>query len=176
MSLLDRQFKDEPQSLPPLAYEAAVPLEIDVDKKADVLVSLMETFHGNVSSWTTRSFEAVVWATGIAFAAASYIALYPEKVTIAARVVAGVGLSMLGIMLQLYLRAAERAHYGNRLGIAKCEAALGLYAEGTYLPSHAMFKYSQTMLESHSLRVVALLHALASVACVLAVALGELIK
>jgi hypothetical protein len=141
-------------------------------KKVDVLIALAGIFHGSIVSWTTRVFEAITWAVGIEFAVVSFVFVNADKVTRLASIVVATGLFIFGVMTQLYLRAASRAHSGNRLGIAKCEAALGLYQPGKYLEHRSFFIYSKAMLVSRNLSVLSRFHAVATVVSIVSVLVG----
>lgn len=149
-------------------------LDLGDEKKAEVLISLLGIFHANIASWTTRSFQAATWATGITLAVVSYTFIHSEGLTSVARVILSTGLFALGISIQLYLRAASRAHSGNRLAISKCEGALGLYQVGKFLKERAFFVYSKDMQTSKSLEVTILFHMLVAILSVFFVLFGAL--
>ncbi len=144
-------------------------LRVGEEKKVDVLISLLGIFHNNIVSWTTRTFQAATWATGLSFAVVSYVFIHPEKLNTVTRILFGCGLLSFGLIIQLYLRAGSRAHSGNRLAISKCEAALGLYDIGGYLKTRPFFTYSKGMQASKSLTVIILFQLIVTIASVLLV-------
>jgi hypothetical protein len=145
---------------------------IEDAKKIDVMISLTGIFHGSIVSWTTRAFEATTWAVGIEFAVVAYVFVNPDKVRGPGTIAVAMGLLAFGVMTHLYLRAARRAHEGNRLGISKCEAVLGLYQPGAYLRNRAFFVYSRSMLASRSLSVLSRFHALVTATSIVSVLVG----
>lgn len=149
-------------------------LELSDDARAQVLLGLLEVFHRNIGSWTTRAYQAVTWSVGLEFAAVGYTFIHSDLVDIEATVAIAVGLLFFSIMVQFYLRAAARGHYGNRLGIAKCEAALSLYESDKYLKAKPLFVYSPVMFRSRSLRVLSLFHAVSTLISILFVLLRGL--
>lgn len=151
-------------------------LKFTDEKKADVLISLLGIFHNNIISWTTRCYQAVTWAVGISFAVVSYVFLNPEKMTLPVRIVISFALLMFGLMIQFYLRRASRAHHGNRLGISKCEAALGLYQLGEYLKERYFFVYSKEMLHSKNLKFLMIFHLLSSLLSTCFVLFGDFFR
>lgn len=143
---------------PEHAAELIGAVTLDDEKKADVLIALIGVFHSNIVSWATRSYEVATWALGAEYAVVSYFYVRDAKLDIISTIVLLLGLFSFGTMTQFYLRAAGRAHFGNRLAISKCEAALGLYRPNEYFIQRAFFAYSPKMLRSTNLGVIRVLH------------------
>jgi len=149
---------------------------LDSQKKADVLIAMMGVFHTNIVSWTTRCYEATTWALGVQFAVVSYLYINSLSLNTPTTIVLATGLCAFGAITQVYLRAAARAHCGNRLAISKCEAALGLYKVEEYLAGRAFFTYSPDMLRSSNLQVIRLLHLSGTAVAVVSVAFIRVLK
>ena len=146
------------------------------EAKVTVILSLLEIFHKNVAEWTTRCFTASTWALSIHYGVVSYFYITPNLTSMPATAIVAIGLLAIGIIHYFYLRAAARAHFGNRLGIAKCEAALALYRSGVYLNKQAFFAFSKTMLHSHSLKILILFHMAGSIGAIVLICLLRFLK
>jgi hypothetical protein len=134
-------------------------LALSADKKADVMINTMSIYHSNIVSWITRSYEIATWSLAAEYVAVAYFYVHNGKLDILSTVILLLGFCAFGLITQLYLRAAARAHFGNRLGISKCEAALGLYGSGNYLAERRFFTYSRRMLSSTNLNILRWFHA-----------------
>jgi hypothetical protein len=144
---------------PDSAEQIASALTITDDKRVDVLIALLGVLHANIVAWTTRAHEAITWAVGITFGVVSFVFVSPGTVTVWSAIVMSTGLLVFGFMIHLYVRTARRAYSGNRLAVAKCEAALRMYEKGTYLHPQALFLYSKAMQTSQTLGVLSMIHA-----------------
>ncbi len=151
-------------------------LKLSDEKKADLLISLLGIFHDNIRSWTTRCYQAVTWAVGINLVAVSYVILNLEKMNAQIRILIFFGLIVFGLLIQLYLRRASRAHCGNRLGISKCEAALGLYKLGEFFKERYFFVYSKEMLRSKNLEYLMIFQLMLSLLSACVVLFGGFLK
>ena len=151
-------------------------LNLKSEEKTDVIISLLTIFHHNINAWTSQVYQVVIWAVAIIFGAVSYVFINPKSSSLSLRIVISFGLLFFGLMIQLFLRRANRAFYGNRMGISKCEAALRLYEPDAYLKGRGFFVYSKDMLHSRSLEFATLFHLLITLLAISFVLLGGLLK
>ncbi|MBI5183789.1 MAG: hypothetical protein HY999_05450 [Nitrospinae bacterium] len=141
---------------------ATVPLgqlEPSEDKKVDVLIALMNTSKFNILSWSERAYKASTWSVGIILAIVGYFFLYGNNMPYKGRIILTLGTILFGLLTQLYLSAAKRAHFGNGYVLVKCESALRLCEKGTYFKDTEFFGYSGQYLPSKSLKVLRIFHA-----------------
>lgn len=157
------------------AEELLAIVALSDEKKIDIMLSLMNVYHGNIMAWTTLCYQVVMWSIGISFAVVAYLFLDPDKAPLLVRSVIALALLSFGLMIHLFLLKARRAHYGNRLAIAKCEAGLGLYQKGEYLGYRPFFIYSTKMLRSGNLEFLIHFHKAATLVSAGAVWAGGLL-
>lgn len=150
---LNESFKAEIVNPVPISN-----LNISDDKKIDILINLMNSFRTNVQAWTERAYKLTIWSVGIMISSVSYCFLHSETITKKGLIFISIALFVFGLLTQLYLSAAQRAHKGNGIAISKCEAALKLCDLGSYLKNELFFGYSGKWLSSKSLRVLQIFH------------------
>ena len=128
------------------------------DKRADVLISVMNSIRQNILSWTERSYKVTSWSVGILLSVLSFWILYGDPNSLKTRFIIALGLFIFGSFTQLYLLSALRAFRGNGDALIKCEAALKLCNAGFYSKDKPFFGYSGQWLSSKSLTVLRLFH------------------
>lgn len=170
-TLLDGTFRGE--QMPTSAEDLASAIHLDDQGKKDVLLSLLSIFHGNISNWTGHAYTVVLWAVGLNLGVVGFVFASPVELSWRARLAMFVGLLAFGFLIQIFLRRAARAHFGNRLAISKCEAALRLYETGEYLAGRPFFTYSRKMLESRNLHFLAAFQLTVTLLCAGFVLLGR---
>ncbi len=133
-------------------------LEISDQKKVDIIIALLASFRNTVQIWTERAYKTTIWSIGIMLSIVGYWILHGESLLGKGRLFFAVALFIFGLLTQLYLSVAQRAHRGNGIAIAKCEAVLKLCDKNSFFDGERFFGYSGKWLPSESLKVLQVFH------------------
>jgi hypothetical protein len=133
-------------------------LEISNEKKVDIIISLLGSFRNTVQAWTERAYKTTIWSIGIMLSIVGYWVLHGGDISGRGRLFFSIALVVFGLLTQLYLQAAQRAHRGNGIAIAKCEAVLNLCNKDSYFAGERFFGYSGKWLPSKSLTILQIFH------------------
>lgn len=144
-------------------------LNISNEKKVDIIISLLSSFRNTVQTWTERAYKTTIWSIGIMLSVVGYWILHGRGITGKGRLFFGIALFIFGLLTQLYLSAARRAHRGNGIAIAKCEAVLKLCDKDCYFEGERFFGYSGKWLPSKSLTILQIFHWIILVISILSV-------
>ena len=144
-------------------------LNISDEKKIDIIISLLTSFRTTIQAWTERAYKTTIWSIGIMLSVLGYWILHGSSITGKGRLFFVVALFVFGLLTQLYLSAAQRAHKGNGVAIAKCEAVLKLCDKDCYFDGERFFGYSGKWLPSKSLRILQIFHWIILIMAILSV-------
>ena len=133
-------------------------LKISDEKKVDIIISLLSSFRNTIQAWTERAYKTTIWSIGIMLSVVGYWILHGGGIAGKGRLFFGVALFVFGLLTQLYLSAAQRAHKGNGVAIAKCEAVLKLCDKDCFFERKRFFGYSGKWLPSKSLTILQIFH------------------
>jgi len=151
------------EKIPGKKEELESVLSLTDGQKHDILISLLSTYHSNISSWYTRAYQAVALGIGIQFSVIGYFISSPDTITYPAIAIAFTGVVLFSYALYRYLSSAIQSHQGNRLAISKCEAALRLYDHNEYFREKSFFTFSEDMMTSSSLNRIKRLHIITTI-------------
>jgi len=145
-------------------------LNINDDKKVDVLVSLVSSLRSDHISWIDRSYKAATWSIGILVSAMSYVILQKPEIATSKIVFVAIGMLFFGLITQLFFCAARNAHHGIGAALSRCEASLRLCETGSYLVETPFFGYSGKWVPPTHITILQTLHFVVLVLSVLMVA------
>ena len=114
-------------------------IDISDEKKVDVLVSLIASSKTNILTWGERAFKATSWSVGIILSIVGYYILHGNMMPLKGRIFITLGIILFGLLTQIYLASAKRAHTGNGYVLVKCESALRLCEKATYFEDYEFF-------------------------------------
>ena len=133
--------------------------QIDLDgKKADIIIALMIETKQTIQKWGERALTATSWSVGIVLSIVAYYILHGNSITGRGRFVIGFGVLLFGILTQLYLYSARRAHEGNGVVLIKCQAALKMHNIGEYFKDDIFCGYDGKYPKSKSLKILNFFH------------------
>lgn len=113
-------------------------LNLNDDRKMQIIVSLMSSVREHISEWHGRSYTVTTWSTGILLGITSYW-LSRGGSGILERTLFGVGTVLFGTVGQIYLHYSHIALKENGRVLVRCEAALRLTETGTYFADEPFF-------------------------------------
>jgi len=133
-------------------------LEFTDEKRADVLISLVNSLRSDHIAWIDRSYTAATWSIGVLVTAMSYIALHNANLQIKAIIFVAIGMALFGLITQLFFCAARNAHHGIGAALSRCEASLGLCEPGCYLKGVTFFGYSSKWVPPTHITILQIFH------------------
>jgi len=112
-------------------------VNIDDNRKVDILLKLMESFRSQIMAWHDRAYVAAVGSLGLLLGVTKlWIDTENKELLFLIGYVSAI--VIFEILTQLYLRTTRHNYEGNEEGKLKCEYALRLKDEDAYF-SEAMF-------------------------------------
>lgn len=114
-------------------------LEIKDDKKVDVLISLVSSLRSDHIAWIDRTYKAATWSIGILVTAMSYVMLQKDTLQPNEIIFIAIGMTLFGLITQLFFCAGRNAHHGIGAALSRCEASLKLCETDCYLQGTPFF-------------------------------------
>jgi len=145
-------------------------LTISNDKKVELLISIMNELRADHISWIDRSYKAAMWSIGLLVTAMSYVLMEKNNIPENGLIFIVIGMTLFGIVAQLFFCAARNAHHGIGAAIVRCEAGLRLCEAGSYLNDQPFFGYSGEWIPPTQITILQILHFVVLLLSVLIVA------
>jgi hypothetical protein len=145
-------------------------LNINDDKKVELLLSLMSSLRTDNTSWIDRTYKSAIWSIGILVTAMSFIFIENSKIPANGIIFIAIGMSLFGLVTQLFFCAARNAHNGIGAALIRCEASLRLCESGSYLTEAPFFGYSGHWIPPTHITIMQVLHFIVLILSVLMVA------
>jgi hypothetical protein len=145
-------------------------LDISDDKKIDVLVSLVSSLRSDHVSWIDRTYTVATWSVGILVTAMSYTILQKDELSANEIAYIAIGMTLFGLVTQLFFCAARNAHHGIGAALSRCEASLGLCEPGCYLQNTPFFGYTGKWVPPTHITILQIFHSIVLVISVFMVA------
>lgn len=144
-------------------------LVVSDDKKADVLISLMNSLRSDHISWIDRSYKAATWSIGIILSVVAYCVLRDNKLSVVGISYIAIGIFLFGLLTHMFFLAARSAHKGIGVALVRCEAILRLCEPDAYIRKQAFFGYSGKWIAPTHLTVLQVFHAVVMVLSIIMV-------
>lgn len=143
--------------------------EISDDKKVDILISLMKDLRININEWTERTYKATIWSIGLMFAIVAFGLTNKMNADFNHQLFIIFGILIIGILTQVFISHALKAHTGTGIALEKCQVSLGFSEEGFYLKDKRFFGYSGKWLKSKSIKILQIFHFFVMLTLIIAV-------
>jgi len=132
--------------------------EISDDKKVDILISLMKDLRVNINEWTERTYKATIWSIGLMFAIVAYGLTNNMNSNSIHQLFIVLGLLIIGLLTQIFISYAKKAHSGTGIALEKCQVSLGFCEKNFYLKNMQFFGYSGKWLKAKSIQILQIFH------------------
>lgn len=139
-------------------------------KKVDVLISLVSSLRSDHIAWIDRTYKAATWSIGILVTAMSYVMLQKDTLQPNEIIFIAIGMTLFGLITQLFFCAGRNAHHGIGAALSRCEASLKLCETDCYLQGTPFFGYSGKWVPPTHITILQIFHFVALVLSVLMVA------
>jgi hypothetical protein len=137
---MEQQHRNVPTQSSPARQQAVFESVVDVnaDRKVDILLSLMGSFRSQIMAWHDRAYLVATSSFGLLLVIAKQWLDTPNKTPLYL-IGYAIAIAFLAWLTQLYLRSVMNAYQGNEAGKLKCEYALRLKDEDTYFRGARFF-------------------------------------
>jgi hypothetical protein len=143
-------------------------LNIDSDRKAEVVLLVMNSIRGEIRGWHGRSYAVATWSIAVLLGVVAY---WLKSGNCSDQIFYVIGMLFFAVMSQIYLYFSQIAIKKNGQVLVKCEAALRLTEQDAYIDGKKFFDPSKKgewviPVEIRALRWFHLVVALISVAAI----------
>lgn len=116
-------------------------LNIESDRKVDVVLSVMNSMREQIGQWHNRSYSVATWSIVVLLGIVAY---WFKSGNSADKEFFVIGMFLFVIMSQIYLHFSQDAIKKNGRVLAKCETVLRLTEQDTYVCNDTFFDPSPT--------------------------------
>jgi ABC-type branched-subunit amino acid transport system permease subunit len=124
-------------------------VQIDSDKKINILLSLLNERYNASHKIRERSFRFAVWLLGLAVALV-WVLISGNPLNVLQKIMLTIFVSILGGITFFFLYSLKKGFDNNRKVIIKIEEALGCYKDGIYSDSEALYPNEYKQMEKGS--------------------------